>query len=206
MKTGTKETIKLDKEMEQDKRHLVFQRDRESIEVSKLESEHGGERYRVDNLITNGVYFVEQDDKRFVCTCPDFINRCLELNIRCKHILAVENRKARKDFQKKIREIEEVLKRKFKPEQVKQRPGSYGKLLDYLETHSVIERLNEAFGLKWSWEIVDSKILNSQIYCHGRLTIKIDKEMVIKEAFGGRGVSDYLSERFMNKGFVESSV
>ena len=189
MTTAIKETTKLNREMEQDKRYLSFQRDRESFEIGKLESEPGEERYRVDNLITNGVYFVGQEGKRLVCSCPDFQNRCSELNIRCKHILSVENWKGKKDLIKKVVEIEEILKRKFREDQIKQRPGSYKKLLDYLETHSVIERLNEAFGLKWSWEVVKSEILEGQVYCHGKLSAKIDGEMIVKEAFGGKEIS-----------------
>ena len=96
MKTIAKQTI--NREVEQDRRFLTYQRDRESLEVCKVDSDETfTERYRVDNLLTNGVYFVEQDGKKLTCTCPDYLNKCSELNIRCKHILAVENWKARKE-------------------------------------------------------------------------------------------------------------
>ena len=41
----------------------------------------------------------------------------------------------------------------FPPEQVRQRKGRSGRTLDYLETRSVIARLNEAFGGEWSFVI-----------------------------------------------------
>ncbi len=96
MKAITKENI--NREVEQDRRFLTYRRDRESLEVCKVDSDETfTEKYRVDNLLTNGVYFVEQDGKKLTCTCPDYLNRCSELNIRCKHILAVENWKVRKE-------------------------------------------------------------------------------------------------------------
>ena len=100
--------IKANRDMEQDKRYLTFQRDRESLEVSKLESDIDDEKYRVDNFLTNGVYFITLNGKEFKCDCPDFTGKCAELKIRCKHILAVENWKARGE---KVR----VKKEKFEP-------------------------------------------------------------------------------------------
>jgi len=96
MKAVAKETI--NREVEQDRRYLTYRRDRESLEVCKIESDETfTEKYRIDNLLTNGVYFVEQDGKKLTCTCPDYLNRCSDLSIRCKHILAVENWKVRKE-------------------------------------------------------------------------------------------------------------
>ena len=39
----------------------------------------------------------------------------------------------------------ELLEKPFAPEQVKQREGNFGKMLDYVEGHTVIQRLNDAF-------------------------------------------------------------
>ncbi|MBU0580507.1 MAG: SWIM zinc finger domain-containing protein [Candidatus Margulisbacteria bacterium] len=89
------EKVQITREVEQDKRILTYQRDKENLEIWKLESDIEDEKYRVDNFITNGVYFVALEGKNFTCDCPDFQNRCSELKIRCKHILAVENWKAR---------------------------------------------------------------------------------------------------------------
>jgi len=43
-----------------------------------------------------------------------------------------------------------LLEKHFEPEQIKQREGSFGKMLDYIEAHSVIQRLNDAFDGEWS--------------------------------------------------------
>ena len=51
----------------------------------------------------------------------------------------------------------EVLTRPFPPEQIRQREGRGGTRLDYLETHSIITRLNEAFNGAWSFEVLDFK-------------------------------------------------
>jgi recombination DNA repair RAD52 pathway protein len=39
----------------------------------------------------------------------------------------------------------EILEKPFGPEQIKQREGNFGKMLDYIEGHAVIQRLNDAF-------------------------------------------------------------
>jgi len=114
MKAITKENI--NREVEQDRRYLTYQRDRESLEVCKIESDETlTEKYRVDNLLTNGVYFVEQDGKKLTCTCPDYLNRCVnfELPIRCKHILAVENYISRKEQAGKMKQNEKFNPQKY---------------------------------------------------------------------------------------------
>ena len=39
----------------------------------------------------------------------------------------------------------DILEKPFDPAQIKQRVGTYGNILDYVEGHSVIQRLNDAF-------------------------------------------------------------
>ncbi len=101
MTTIVKEKTQLSREVEQDKRHSTYQKDKESLEVCKLESDETfGAKYRIDNMLTNGVYFVEQDNKNLVCTCPDYLNRCIKFtpSIKCKHILAAENYISKKEL------------------------------------------------------------------------------------------------------------
>ena len=52
----------------------------------------------------------------------------------------------------------ELLEKPFNPDQIKQREGNFGKMLDYVEAHTVIQRLNDAFDSRWSFEIVEQKI------------------------------------------------
>ena len=48
-----------------------------------------------------------------------------------------------------------ALQRPFASLEVRQREGSFGKTLDYIETHTVIQRLNEALNGDWSFHIVE---------------------------------------------------
>ena len=53
----------------------------------------------------------------------------------------------------------DILEQPFGPEQIKQREGNFGKTLDYIEGHAVIQRLNDAFDADWSFNIVRHDIL-----------------------------------------------
>ena len=44
-----------------------------------------------------------------------------------------------------------LLEKPFEPDQIKQREGNFGKTLDYIEAHSVMARLNDAFDGEWSF-------------------------------------------------------
>ena len=51
--------------------------------------------------------------------------------------------------------VREILEREFEPNLIKKRKGRGGMVLDYLETASVIRRLNEAFGSEWNFRILE---------------------------------------------------
>jgi hypothetical protein len=53
----------------------------------------------------------------------------------------------------------EILEQPFAPEQIKQREGNFGKKLDYIEGHAVIQPLNDAFDADWSFTITRHEIL-----------------------------------------------
>ncbi len=55
----------------------------------------------------------------------------------------------------------ELLEKPFNPDQIKQREGNFGKKLDYIEGHSVIQRLNDAFEAEWSFSILKHEILEA---------------------------------------------
>jgi len=75
----------------------------------------------------------------------------------------------------------ELLEKPFEPDQIKQREGRDG-TLDYVEGHSVIARLNEAFDGRWSFEIVRHDILEdrNEILVVGKLSA----DGVVKMQFG----------------------
>jgi hypothetical protein len=64
----------------------------------------------------------------------------------------------------------EILERKFEPGQIKQRKGPGGTILDYIETPSVINRLNEAFDGDWSYDIDEFEQNDGQVVVLGKLT------------------------------------
>ena len=62
----------------------------------------------------------------------------------------------------------ELLERPFPTEQIRQRKGRNG-MLDYVEGHSVIQRLNEALEGAWSFEIVHHEIREEEVLVLGKL-------------------------------------
>ena len=57
----------------------------------------------------------------------------------------------------------QLLEQPFSPKQIKQRAGSFGKSLDYIEGHAVIQRLNDAFESNWSFEIISHEIMENEV-------------------------------------------
>ena len=52
-----------------------------------------------------------------------------------------------------------LLEKPFERDEIKQRKGNSGKMLDYVEGHSIIQRLNDAFDAEWSFTILKHDIL-----------------------------------------------
>jgi hypothetical protein len=78
----------------------------------------------------------------------------------------------------------QFLEKPFEPAQIRQRKGRNG-MLDYVEGHSVIQRLNEALESAWSFEIVHHEIREEEVLVLGRLTA----EAITKMAFGASQVT-----------------
>ena len=85
-----------------------------------------------------------------------------------------------------IEGVLETLTKLFPAEAIKQRQGPGGKMLDYLETATVIERLNEAFGTQWSFRVMDHWIMKDtegkieEVIVWG----EIAADLVVKQQFG----------------------
>ncbi len=75
-----------------------------------------------------------------------------------------------------------LLEAPFPPEQIRQREGKRGQVLDYVEGSSVIQRLNEALEGAWSFEIVEYQVHKDlgEVLVLGKLTV----EGVTKSQFG----------------------
>ena len=76
----------------------------------------------------------------------------------------------------------DILTRRFDADQIKTRRGRGGQQLSYVEGHTVIGRLNEAFAHAWSFEVVSSQVLDEEVVVCGRLTASGST----KEAYGGQ--------------------
>ena len=64
----------------------------------------------------------------------------------------------------------DVLTRPFEASQVKNRKGPKGKMLDYVETHTVIARLNDAFEGEWSFRVISHDVGDEEVLVLGELS------------------------------------
>jgi len=81
------------------------------------------------------------------------------------------------------------LNQSFNSSQIKRRQGNGGNY-PYIETHVVIQRLNEALGGEWSFDILDYKILEREVIVQGKLTCLTDTS-ITKTAFGSSQIKRY---------------
>ena len=81
----------------------------------------------------------------------------------------------------------QILEKPFSPEQIKQREGNFGKKLDYIEGHAVIQRLNDAFDADWSFAIIQHEILKEtdEVIVQGELKAG----NVVKMQFGSSRIT-----------------
>lgn len=66
----------------------------------------------------------------------------------------------------------ELLEQPFAPEEIHQRQGNFGNVLDYVEGSTVIQRLNDSFDGSWSFEILEHKTMEEigEVLVLGRLS------------------------------------
>jgi hypothetical protein len=74
----------------------------------------------------------------------------------------------------------EILERPFASDQIKQRQGTNGDVLDYIEGCAVIQRLNECFDAEWIFEIQEHHVYDDEVVVLGKLTA----QGVAKSQFG----------------------
>ena len=81
----------------------------------------------------------------------------------------------------------QLLEQPFAPEQIKQRSGSFGATLDYIEGHVVIQRLNDSFDANWSFEVLSHQINmeSDEVIVLGKLTA----EQISKTQFGSSRIT-----------------
>ena len=79
----------------------------------------------------------------------------------------------------------QLLNKPFDPNQIKQRPGSHGRTLSYVDIAAVIARLNEVFDHDWSFDVERHEIHEGEVIVLGKLSAG----GVTKMAFGGSSVT-----------------
>ena len=80
-----------------------------------------------------------------------------------------------------------ILEKPFAAHQIKQREGNFGKTLDYIEGHAVIQRLNDGFETDWSFIIIKHEIIKEtdEVIVQGELSAGSIK----KSQFGGSRIT-----------------
>ena len=80
-----------------------------------------------------------------------------------------------------------ILNAPFRTNQIKQRPGSFGATLSYVEGSAVVERLNQAFHHSWTFEIltVDINTEAGEVLAH----VRIAADGIVKEGYGSSQIT-----------------
>ncbi|MBM9606741.1 Rad52/Rad22 family DNA repair protein [Desulfopila inferna] len=79
----------------------------------------------------------------------------------------------------------DLLEQPFTTEQIKQRAGSFGQTLDYIEGHAVIKRLNDAFDGQWSFQVRSHDVLEAEVIVLGELIAS----NISKSQFGSSAIT-----------------
>jgi len=79
----------------------------------------------------------------------------------------------------------ELLEKPFDKEQIRQRKGNFGDTIDYVETHTVIQRLNDSFDGQWCFEILSQETTAGEVIVLGKLTA----DGVSKTQFGSNKIT-----------------
>lgn len=139
-----------------------------------------GEGYKVPSeREPDKFYVITKANGRIRCNCPDFSRHGNEDGFACKHVTA-----ARVAYKKGLIKVEkapttQILEYKFRPDQIRNRNG-----LSYLESAAVIQRLNDAFGTAWNFQVVEQKTIEDEVITLGKLTIHGAEKDTIREQYG----------------------
>lgn len=83
-----------------------------------------------------------------------------------------------------------LLSKPFEDSMLKTRKGKSGMTFTYVDGACVVERLNQAFGHVWSWEVLESAMKalengSTDVRVRGRLTVVDGGQSITKDAWGG---------------------
>ena len=99
-------------------------------------------------------------------------------------------------FSRQFSEFQKILSKKTPKQFIEKRPGSGGQEFDYVNVGYVRRRLDEAFGMFWSFETTEVStaemlIRAGHLVVKGRLTVTNPNNgmpIVVKEQFGGSAI------------------
>ena len=83
----------------------------------------------------------------------------------------------------------EFLLKKTPKEYIKTRPGKGGQTWDYVAVSYFIKVLNLMFGWNWSFEVIDEKILKTQVIVKGKLTCRTGDIEIVKMQYGRKDIA-----------------
>jgi len=82
-----------------------------------------------------------------------------------------------------MNEIAIAIAAAFDKSEVKQRPGRGGKQFSYIDARVVARRLTEVLGLT-GWDFQATVADTDRQVVHGRLTVRLDGQAIVREDFG----------------------
>ncbi len=71
---------------------------------------------------------------------------------------------------------------------IKQRIGSGGIMVGYVEVGYVINMLNQVFGWDWNFRILDQQIGKKQVWVKGELSVRVRDHEIVKGQYGGADI------------------
>ena len=83
-------------------------------------------------------------------------------------------------------EVMEQLSEPFPEDLIKTRIGRGKIYLSYVEGHNYIKRLNEIFGLNWSFRILEQKIFENEVVVLGELTVNNN---IVRQSYGNKDIA-----------------
>ncbi len=79
----------------------------------------------------------------------------------------------------------EALSEQFPAEAIKQRKGNFGSTLSYVDSATVIQRLNEVLEGQWSFRVLSHLIDPDEVYVHGEMQV----DDTVRQQFGGSNIT-----------------
>lgn len=88
-----------------------------------------------------------------------------------------------------LKNIQDLLSKKFPVEDVKQRDAGFGgKKLDYISIDVAINRLNEVLPLGYDWHVDNIQVINESVVLSGTLSIELNGRVIKRSGVGADNI------------------